>query len=61
MYSGILRVARNIHRCMQMCTRFSLTPFRSETPLVYKAVPSWFVRVELIVQQLLENNKKCYW
>ena len=35
--------------------------FRSETPLLYKAVPSWFIRVELIVQQLLENNKKCYW
>ena len=38
-----------------------LTFFRSETPLLYKAVPSWFIRVELIVQQLLENNKKCYW
>ncbi len=35
--------------------------YRSETPLIYKAVPSWFIQVEVIVQELLENNKKCYW
>ena len=35
--------------------------WRSETPLIYKAVPSWFVRVETLVPQLLENNAKCYW
>lgn len=35
--------------------------WRSETPLIYRAVPSWFVRVENIKDQLLENNKKTYW
>ncbi|KAH9624724.1 hypothetical protein KSS87_015623, partial [Heliosperma pusillum] len=35
--------------------------WRSETPLIYRAVPSWFVRVEKIKDQLLENNKKTYW
>ena len=30
-------------------------------PLIYKAVPSWFIRVEAIVPLLLENNQKCYW
>lgn len=35
--------------------------WRSETPLLYKAVPSWFIRVEAIIPQLLENNQKCYW
>lgn len=35
--------------------------FRSDTPLIYKAVPSWFVRVEHMVDKLLENNGKCYW
>ncbi|XP_070193742.1 isoleucine--tRNA ligase, cytoplasmic-like isoform X2 [Littorina saxatilis] len=35
--------------------------WRSETPLIYKAVPSWFVRVEQAREQLLENNKKTYW
>jgi len=35
--------------------------WRSETPLIYKAVPSWFVRVESMVESLLENNSKTYW
>eukprot|EP00117_Sycon_ciliatum_P023564 scpid24302/ scgid20002/ Isoleucine--tRNA ligase, cytoplasmic; Isoleucyl-tRNA synthetase len=35
--------------------------WRSETPLIYRAVPSWFIRVEHIVDKLLTNNKKCYW
>lgn len=34
---------------------------RSDTPLIYKAVPSWFIRVEDIVDDLLKNNAKCYW
>ena len=25
--------------------------YRSETPLIYKAVPSWFIRVESIVDK----------
>uniref|UniRef100_A0A4W6DVU7 Isoleucine--tRNA ligase, cytoplasmic n=1 Tax=Lates calcarifer TaxID=8187 RepID=A0A4W6DVU7_LATCA len=35
--------------------------WRSDTPLIYKAVPSWFVRVEHMVDKLLDNNGKCYW
>lgn len=35
--------------------------WRSETPLIYKAVPSWFVRVEPMVEQLLANNQETYW
>ncbi|XP_031157538.1 isoleucine--tRNA ligase, cytoplasmic [Sander lucioperca] len=35
--------------------------WRSDTPLIYKAVPSWFVRVEHMVDKLLDNNSKCYW
>uniref|UniRef100_A0A8C1VKT8 isoleucine--tRNA ligase n=1 Tax=Cyprinus carpio TaxID=7962 RepID=A0A8C1VKT8_CYPCA len=35
--------------------------WRSDTPLIYKAVPSWFVRVEHMVEKLLDNNRKCYW
>lgn len=38
-----------------------LCTFRSDTPLIYKAVPSWFVRVEHMVEKLLDNNDKCYW
>uniref|UniRef100_A0A8C6U035 Isoleucine--tRNA ligase, cytoplasmic n=1 Tax=Neogobius melanostomus TaxID=47308 RepID=A0A8C6U035_9GOBI len=35
--------------------------WRSDTPLIYKAVPSWFIRVENMVEKLLDNNGKCYW
>jgi isoleucyl-tRNA synthetase len=35
--------------------------WRSDTPLIYKAVPSWFVRVEAIKPALLANNAKTRW
>ncbi|KIH68320.1 isoleucine--tRNA ligase [Ancylostoma duodenale] len=35
--------------------------WRSDTPLLYKAVPSWFIRVEQIVPKLLANNEQTYW
>ncbi|WJX44971.1 isoleucine--tRNA ligase [Trifolium repens] len=35
--------------------------WRSDTPLIYRAVPSWFVRVESLKEKLLENNKLTYW
>ncbi|XP_008793645.2 isoleucine--tRNA ligase, cytoplasmic-like [Phoenix dactylifera] len=35
--------------------------WRSDTPLLYRAVPSWFVAVEKIKEQLLESNKQTYW
>ena len=35
--------------------------WRSETPLIYRAVPSWFVRVESIKDALLAANDQTYW
>jgi isoleucyl-tRNA synthetase len=35
--------------------------WRSDTPLIYKAVPSWFVAVETLKPQLLANNAQTYW
>lgn len=35
--------------------------WRSDTPLIYKAVPSWFVDVPSIRDKLVANNKKSYW
>ena len=35
--------------------------WRSDTPLIYKAVPSWFVAVESIKEKLLANNEETYW
>lgn len=35
--------------------------WRSDTPLIYKTVPSWFVKVEEIKPQLLKNNAQTKW
>lgn len=35
--------------------------WRTDTPLIYKAVPSWFVKVEEIKNRLLVANKETYW
>jgi isoleucyl-tRNA synthetase len=35
--------------------------WRSDTPLIYKAVTTWFVAVEKIKEQLLEANKQIHW
>jgi len=35
--------------------------WRSDTPLIYKAVPSWFVKVEEIRDKIVANNHKTYW
>lgn len=34
---------------------------RTGEPLIYRAVPSWYVAVEKIKDQLVENNKKVHW
>ncbi|KAJ7780499.1 tRNA synthetases class I-domain-containing protein [Mycena maculata] len=35
--------------------------WRSHTPLIYRAVPGWFVRVAQITDQLVANNKETLW
>ena len=35
--------------------------WRSDTPLIYKAVPSWFVNVESFRDKLVKNNAQTYW
>lgn len=35
--------------------------WRSETPLIYKCIPSWFVSVENIKAKLCANNEQTYW
>lgn len=35
--------------------------WRSDTPLIYKAVPAWFVRVTTVVDKLLANNDQMRW
>ncbi len=35
--------------------------WRSETPLLYRAVPSWFMRVQQMQEKLLDRNSETYW
>lgn len=35
--------------------------WRSDTPLIYRAIPSWFVKVEELVERLLANNAESRW
>jgi len=35
--------------------------WRSDTPLIYKAVPSWFVKVEEIKDKMQANNAQTHW
>uniref|UniRef100_A0A8C3E4A2 isoleucine--tRNA ligase n=1 Tax=Corvus moneduloides TaxID=1196302 RepID=A0A8C3E4A2_CORMO len=59
----IIRWLKEKGRLIHSATFQHSYPFcwRSDTPLIYKAVPSWFVRVEHMVEKLLENNAQCYW
>jgi len=50
-------------RMVEKATYSHSYPFcwRSDTPLIYKAVPSWFVAVGTVKEKLLANNQKTYW
>ncbi|XP_070256993.1 isoleucine--tRNA ligase, cytoplasmic isoform X2 [Myotis yumanensis] len=60
---NIIRMLKEQGRLLVASTFTHSYPFcwRSDTPLIYKAVPSWFVRVEHMVDQLMRNNDLCYW
>ncbi|XP_070594706.1 isoleucine--tRNA ligase, cytoplasmic [Erythrolamprus reginae] len=60
---NIIKMLKEKGRLVHISTFKHSYPFcwRSDTPLIYKAVPSWFVRVEHMVEKLLENNSQCYW
>ena len=35
--------------------------YRTETPLIYRAIPSWFIKVEDLHQKLVDINNTTYW
>ncbi|KAF3208122.1 isoleucine--tRNA ligase [Orbilia oligospora] len=35
--------------------------WRSDTPLLYKAVPAWFVKIPTIIPQMLKNIENMHW
>lgn len=59
----LMKILKEDGRLVQKGDLLHSYPFcwRSDTPLIYKAVPSWFIKVEEIRDQIVENNKKTYW
>ena len=59
----IIAAVKAAGRLVQSAAIVHSYPFcwRSDTPLIYRTVPSWFVKVEDIKPQLLENNAKTMW
>ena len=47
-------------RKSQITHRYPHCP-RSKTPLIQRAVPSWFIKVEQMVPKLLKNLEKTHW
>jgi len=35
--------------------------YRCDTPLIYKAIDTWFMKIEPIRQNMLDNNNKIHW
>ncbi|GAM21711.1 hypothetical protein SAMD00019534_048860 [Acytostelium subglobosum LB1] len=59
----IIKMLKDNGRLVNTGTIVHSYPFcwRSDTPLIYKAVGSWFVRVEQMRDRLLKNNDLTYW
>ncbi|KAI0484635.1 tRNA synthetases class I-domain-containing protein [Xylariaceae sp. FL0804] len=52
--TGRLIVSSQLKHSYPMCPR-------SDTPLIYRAVPSWFIRIPEIVPQMLKNIEGTHW
>ena len=59
----IQKYLKSINRLIVQSTLIHSYPFcwRSGTPLIYKAIPVWFVKVSQITNDLIENNKQTRW
>lgn len=51
---GRLVIESQLRHSYPMCPR-------SDTPLIYRAVPSWFIRIPEIVPRMLENIESSHW
>jgi isoleucyl-tRNA synthetase len=55
-----LKAEKKVFHFSQVRHRYPFC-WRSDTPLIYKAVSSWFVAVEKCKEQILAANQKIYW
>jgi isoleucyl-tRNA synthetase len=60
---AIIKVLKDSHRLLKQDTLQHSYPFcyRSDQPLVYKAISSWYVNVEKNKEQMLANNNQINW
>ncbi|GFQ88815.1 isoleucine--tRNA ligase, cytoplasmic [Trichonephila clavata] len=59
----IIKYIKSLGRLVHQSAIKHSYPFcwRSDTPLIYRAVPSWFIRVEQMQELLQAANQKTYW
>ena len=59
----IIRRLKESGRLIRQDTIVHSYPFceRSDTPLIYKSIPAWYVKVEDIRDQMLANNDTIHW
>ncbi|CAC9698955.1 isoleucine--tRNA ligase, putative [Plasmodium sp. DRC-Itaito] len=59
----IKKILKENNRLMSNNTIVHSYPFcwRSDTPLIYRAIPAWFVRVSNSTNKLVQNNETTYW
>mmetsp|Transcript_42557 Transcript_42557/g.102575 ORF Transcript_42557/g.102575 Transcript_42557/m.102575 type:complete len:1181 (-) Transcript_42557:155-3697(-) len=59
----LIGLVKDMGRLVQKESLVHSYPFcwRSDTPLIYKTVPSWFVKVEEIRDKVVANNEKTHW
>ncbi|KAL8962011.1 MAG: hypothetical protein Q9183_005218, partial [Haloplaca sp. 2 TL-2023] len=60
---GIIKHLKGTGRLIVDSTLTHSYPFcwRSDTPLIYRAVPAWFVKVPPIIPTMLEGIEKSHW
>jgi len=60
---GIIQKIKDKNRLLKQETLQHNVPFceRSDTPLIYKAISSWFVKVEDVKAKMIENNQSISW
>jgi len=44
----------------KICHKYPMC-YRTDRPLMYRAIPSWFISVEKFRDDIIESNKKAYW
>ncbi|KAK9497866.1 hypothetical protein O3M35_003776 [Rhynocoris fuscipes] len=59
----IIKHLKNENKVFSVAAHTHNYPFcwRSDTPLIYRAIPSWFIRVEQMSSRLLSANNETYW